>query len=98
MEFKGKKSGSEIKTRPEINIPKFEDSEYNIEITEQDTFNAVYGIIERRIGKEYTAWFEFETKETERIEQEKATKAEQTLNNNILAVFGDRKFSSEYAS
>ena len=40
---------------------------------------------------------EFETKETERIEQEKATKAEQTLNNNILAVFGDRKFSSEYA-
>lgn len=30
-------------------------------------------------------------------EQEKATKAEETLNNNILAVFGDRKFSSEYA-
>lgn len=30
-------------------------------------------------------------------EQEKAAKAEQTLNNNILAVFGDRKFSSEYA-
>lgn len=30
-------------------------------------------------------------------EQEKASKAEQTLNNNILAVFGDRKFSSEYA-
>ena len=40
---------------------------------------------------------DFEAKETARIEQEKATKAEQTLNNNILAVFGDRKFSSEYA-
>lgn len=40
---------------------------------------------------------DFETKETERIENEKKAKAEQTLNNNILAVFGDRKFSSEYA-
>ena len=40
---------------------------------------------------------DFEAKETARIEQEKASKAEQTLNNNILAVFGDRKFSSEYA-
>ena len=40
---------------------------------------------------------DFEAKETARIEQEKANKAEQTLNNNILAVFGDRKFSSEYA-
>lgn len=33
------------------------------------------------------------TRETE----EKAKKAEETLNNNILAVFGDKKFSSEYA-
>lgn len=40
---------------------------------------------------------DFEAKETARIEQEKAQKAEQTLNNNILAVFGDKKFSSEYA-
>lgn len=40
---------------------------------------------------------DFQEKETARIEQEKATKAEETLNNNILAVFGDRKFSSEYA-
>ncbi len=63
IEFKGKKSGSVIKTRPEINIPKFDDSEYNIEITEQDTFNAVYGIIERRIGVKYKEWFDFEIKE-----------------------------------
>ena len=63
IEFKGVKSGTEIKTRPEINIPKFEDTEYNVEITEKDTFNAVYGIIERRIGSEYKAWFEFEIKE-----------------------------------
>ncbi len=63
VEFKGVKSGTEIKTRPEINIPKFEDTEYNTEITENDTFCAVYGIIERRIGQEYKGWFGFEIKE-----------------------------------
>ena len=47
----------------DTNIPKFEDTEYNVNITEQDTFNAVYGIIERRIGEKYKAWFEFEIKE-----------------------------------
>ena len=46
-----------------IDIPKFEDSEYNVEITENDTFNAVYGIIERRIGNNYKSWFKFEIKE-----------------------------------
>lgn len=59
VEFKGEKSGNEIKTRPEIYIPKFEDTSYNVQITEQDTFNAVYGIIERRIGAEYKKWFKF---------------------------------------
>ncbi len=63
VKFKGKKSGGEIKTRPEINIPKFEDTCYNTEITEKDTFNAVYGIIERRIGAQYKNWFDFEIKE-----------------------------------
>ena len=63
IEFKGEKSGNAIKTRPEINIPKFEDTEYNTQITEQDTFNAVYGIIERRVGEGYKNWFKFEIKE-----------------------------------
>ena len=40
---------------------------------------------------------DFEAKETARIENEKTAKAEEILNNNILAVFGDRKFSSDYA-
>lgn len=40
---------------------------------------------------------EYEQKEAARVEQEKATKAEQALTNNILEVFGDKKFSSEYA-
>lgn len=40
---------------------------------------------------------EFEAKETERIEQEKIRKEEETLTNNILEVFGDKKFTSDYA-
>ena len=40
---------------------------------------------------------DYENKEAQRVEQEKAMKQDQTLTNNILAVFGDKKFSSEYA-
>jgi len=40
---------------------------------------------------------DYEKKEADRVEKEKATKLEETLNSNILAVFGDKKFSSEYA-
>jgi polyhydroxyalkanoate synthesis regulator phasin len=40
---------------------------------------------------------DYENKEAQRIEQEKAMKQDQTLTNNILAVIGDKKFSSDYA-
>jgi len=40
---------------------------------------------------------DYEDKEAKRIEQEKAIKEDETLTNNILAVFGDKKFSSDYA-
>lgn len=40
---------------------------------------------------------DYEKKEADRVEKEKATKADETLTNNILSVFGDKKFSSEYA-
>lgn len=40
---------------------------------------------------------EYEKQEATRVEKEKAAKIEETLNNNILAVFGDKKFSSDYA-
>lgn len=39
----------------------------------------------------------YEKQENERIEKEKATKADQVLTNNILAVFGDKQFTSDYA-
>ena len=59
VQFNGKKSGSRIQNRPKINIPEFKDSVYNIDITEKDTYDELYGIIERRLGDEYKSWFEF---------------------------------------
>lgn len=40
---------------------------------------------------------DYEQKETDRIAKEKAEKEEQALNKNILNIFGDKKFTSEYA-
>lgn len=59
IEFKGEPSGSPIVKEPQINICSFEASEYNVPITDNDTINEVYGIIERRIGSRYKEWFYF---------------------------------------
>lgn len=40
---------------------------------------------------------DYEQKETERIASEKAKKDDEILTNNILTVFGDKKFTSDYA-
>lgn len=63
VEFKGKKSGTPIQNRPEINIPDFKNSDYNVELTENDTYSEIYGIIERRIGFAYKCWFDFKLSE-----------------------------------
>ncbi len=57
VKFTGRKSGTPVQNRPEWNIPDFENSEYNITVTEEDTYGEVYGIIERRLGKKYREWF-----------------------------------------
>jgi len=40
---------------------------------------------------------EYEQKESDRVAKETAEKEEKALNSNILNVFGDKKFTSEYA-
>jgi len=40
---------------------------------------------------------DYEQKEADRIAKEKADKEENILTNNILSIFGDKKFTSEYA-
>ena len=61
----GRASGTAIQTRPEIDVVDFEDSEYadTLTVTAQDTYEEVYGIIERRLGKEYKSWFTLELAE-----------------------------------
>lgn len=65
VEIKGKKSGSPIKERPEINIPDFKESEYNVTLTKEDTYSELYGIIERRVGEQYKSWFTFSIAESD---------------------------------
>ena len=58
-----------LKQNTTIEISLFENSGYNVEITEQDTIEEIYGIIERKLGVQYRTWFTLElvpdSKETE---------------------------------
>ena len=60
VEFTGEKSNTPIIDRPNVSVVDFADSEYNVDISENDTYDAVYGIIERRLGNKYKTWFSFE--------------------------------------
>lgn len=57
VEFTGIKSNTKIIGCPEISVPVFENSEYDVEISQQDTYDEIYSIIERRIGSKYKSWF-----------------------------------------
>ena len=56
----GKASSKPAQDYPTLNVPKFEGSAYDVEITAQDTYEEIYGIIDRRLGNEYRDWFSFE--------------------------------------
>lgn len=55
--YTGRKSNTPVMKTPEIQISDFEKTKYNTEITENDTYSEIYGIIERRLGAEYKEWF-----------------------------------------
>ena len=57
----GKASGTPVKELPAIAVVDFEDSAYaDLTVTAQDTYDEVYGIIERRLGEQYQDWFTLE--------------------------------------
>ncbi len=58
--IEGTKSETKKRQRPELTIPTFQDSIYNVEITPKDTIEEVYGIIERTLGEKYKSWFTLE--------------------------------------
>lgn len=60
VDFSGKESGTPTLYAPEICIPEFKGSMYDVEITPEDTISEVYSIIERRIGKSYCDYFTLE--------------------------------------
>lgn len=59
----GTKSNTPIQETPVIDTVTYEESAYNVAVTEQDTYDEVNGIIERRLGKEYQSWFSLELAE-----------------------------------
>lgn len=60
VEFTGKKSHTPIAECPPVLIPDFDQSDYNVSLSPEDTYDAVYSLIERTVGAEYTKWFSFE--------------------------------------
>lgn len=65
VEVKGVRSNTPIKEREAINISSFDDSEYNVSIDGEDTYEELYGIIERRVGAAYKKWFTFKLNDAE---------------------------------
>ena len=59
LEFSGRPSGTPVIKRPEISICNLDRSEYNVPVTNEDAVNEAFGIVERRLGKEYIEWFDF---------------------------------------
>ena len=43
----------------------FNKSEYNVEITDEDTVDELYGIVSRTVGDAYRAWFDFSVSKCE---------------------------------
>ncbi len=58
----GVKSNTPVQTRPEIEVENFNNTSYyeNLVVTQEETINEVYGIVERQVGKQYKDWFTFE--------------------------------------
>ncbi len=59
----GTATNTALQSRPEVDVEVFEGSEYDVEITTQDTLDEVYAIIERQLGAQYKEWFTFELAE-----------------------------------
>lgn len=102
VKFMGKKSATSVQECPKIDIPNFEDSEYNIFVSKNDTYEEVYGIIERRLGAEYRDWFDFSLAENPRHTydyfelKENDGKIQITANNGVSLAAGVNHYLKYY--
>ncbi len=60
IDFKGEKTDLQNIEMQDICIESFENSKYNVSVSDEDTIDEVYGIISRNIGEKYCDWFKFE--------------------------------------
>ena len=65
VKLHGTESSQTASDRPDIELTSFEDSQYAAPITEEDTINEVYALIERRLGAEFKDWFTFELEDAD---------------------------------
>ena len=56
---KGTATNTPVQTAPAVTVEAFENTSYANPITEQDTIDAVKGIITRQVGAAYVDWFTF---------------------------------------
>ena len=57
----GTPSGTPVQALPPIAVVDFDESDYaDLTVTVEDTYNEVFGIIERRLGEQYKSWFTLE--------------------------------------
>ncbi|MBQ4629845.1 MAG: alpha-N-acetylglucosaminidase [Clostridia bacterium] len=55
--YEGAKSNTPVLPLPKINVVDFKDSVYNVEVTDKDTYDEIYGMIERNLGEKYKSKF-----------------------------------------
>lgn len=55
----GSESDTQVQERPEINVPDFDETEYAAALEEQESLEAVKGVLTRTIGAQYLDWFSF---------------------------------------
>lgn len=90
--------GKSIKTETEKVETKYKDEIANYKNTINDLKDQVQKAPDsKEIENLKNKIADYEQKETDRLAKEKAEKEEQALNTNILNVFGDKKFTSDYA-
>lgn len=85
----GTPSGTPIQEAAPVVVSDFEDSEYNVEITEADTIEEVRGIVSRRLGEQYNDWFDFSIKESVSGHDE----FDLTMNNGKVSISGPNGIS-----
>ncbi len=68
IQYSGKKSENPVISAYEPNVCDFENSPCNHQITEKDTFDEVYGIIKRRLGEKYCAWFDLKIEKSDKFD------------------------------